>query len=464
MMATSIVVFGDTLLDRDIEGSAERLTPDAPVPAVDVSSERSRPGGAGLAAALAARDGHDVTLVTALAGDAGGEELRTLLLEAGVDLLDVGRSGSTEEKVRVRTPGPAGRSLLRLDRREGRSGPPGSLNDSGVGLLRDAPVVLVSDYGRGITAHPQIRSAIEQRSRPTVWDPHPNGAAPTRGVRLATPNLREAARSANVDVDGSLGAFTRAAQELLRRWSARGVAVTLGERGALYADDGDVPLVVPPPFRTAGDPCGAGDRFATAAASLLAGGALPSEAVCGAVAAATEFVARGGASSLSDDAEARGDRDDDPWRLVARVRARGGTVVTTSGCFDLLHAGHVANLRAARQLGDCLVVCLNADASVRRLKGKGRPIVPLEDRREVLLALDCVDAVVPFEEDVPLGILARLHPDVFAKGGDYTAQTLPEADLVRLWGGQAVVLPYLDGRSTSQLVDLASGSKTLRSA
>jgi rfaE bifunctional protein nucleotidyltransferase chain/domain len=253
------------------------------------------------------------------------------------------------------------------------------------------------------------------------------------------------------------------ARELLRRWNARGLALTLGERGALFADDGDVPLVVPPPFRTAGDPCGAGDRFATTAASLLASGALPSEAVSGAVVAATEFVARGGASSL-DDPERRNDDGDDPWRLAARVRSRGGTIVATSGCFDLLHAGHVANLRAARELGDCLIVCLNGDESVRRLKGDGRPIVPLEDRRQVLLALDCVDAVVPFDEDVPFGVLTKLHPDVFAKGGDYSAETLPEAELMRLWGGQAVVLPYLDGRSTSQLVDLASGSKALRTA
>ncbi|HEX8132786.1 MAG TPA: D-glycero-beta-D-manno-heptose 1-phosphate adenylyltransferase, partial [Actinomycetes bacterium] len=138
--------------------------------------------------------------------------------------------------------------------------------------------------------------------------------------------------------------------------------------------------------------------------------------------------------------------------LAARVRAQGGTVVATGGCFDLLHAGHVATLRSARALGDCLLVCLNSDDSVRRLKGPERPLVPEADRIAVLEALDCVDVVVPFDERTPEALLARLRPDVFAKGGDYTLADLPEAARVAAWGGQAVVLPYLEGRSTTKLI------------
>jgi rfaE bifunctional protein nucleotidyltransferase chain/domain len=139
-------------------------------------------------------------------------------------------------------------------------------------------------------------------------------------------------------------------------------------------------------------------------------------------------------------------------RLIAAVRAAGGTVVATGGCFDLLHAGHVATLRAARALGDCLVVCLNSDDSVRRLKGPERPLVPQADRVAVLEALGCVDVVVPFDERTPEAVLQRLRPDVFAKGGDYALTDLPEAALLSTWGGQAVVLPYLEGRSTTQLM------------
>jgi rfaE bifunctional protein nucleotidyltransferase chain/domain len=137
---------------------------------------------------------------------------------------------------------------------------------------------------------------------------------------------------------------------------------------------------------------------------------------------------------------------------VAAVRARGGTVVATGGCFDLLHAGHVQMLQAARALGDCLVVCLNSDASVRRLKGPERPLVPAADRAAVLLGLGCVDAVTVFEEDTPEAVLATLRPHVWAKGADYAVEDLPEAPLLETWGGQAVVLPYLPGRSTTGLV------------
>jgi rfaE bifunctional protein nucleotidyltransferase chain/domain len=127
-------------------------------------------------------------------------------------------------------------------------------------------------------------------------------------------------------------------------------------------------------------------------------------------------------------------------------------VVATGGCFDLLHAGHVATLRAARQLGDCLVVCLNSDDSVRRLKGPTRPLVPAADRVRVLEALECVDAVVVFDEDTPAEVLTRIRPDIWAKGGDYAGADVPEAAVLETWGGQAVVLPYLQGRSTTRLV------------
>ena len=143
--------------------------------------------------------------------------------------------------------------------------------------------------------------------------------------------------------------------------------------------------------------------------------------------------------------------------MIAAVRATGGTVVATGGCFDLLHAGHIATLRAARDLGDCLVVCLNSDDSVHRLKGPARPLVPAQDRVRVLLALECVDAVVVFDEDTPETVLRRLRPDVWAKGGDYAGSELPEAAALRSWGGQAVVLPYVEGRSTTSLVRTAAG-------
>ncbi|MEU0457773.1 D-glycero-beta-D-manno-heptose 1-phosphate adenylyltransferase, partial [Streptomyces sp. NPDC006129] len=182
------------------------------------------------------------------------------------------------------------------------------------------------------------------------------------------------------------------------------------------------------------------------------------EAVEGAVAAATGFVAAGGAAALpsADTLPVLPPDEDDPNALAARVRAAHGTVVAAGGCFDLLHAGHVGLLQAARRLGDCLVVCVNSDASVRRRKGGGRPVNPLTDRLRVLRALACVDAVAVFDEDTPERLLAFLRPDVWVKGGDYAAADLPEAALLQEWGGQAVLLPYLDGRSSTALLERAA--------
>jgi rfaE bifunctional protein nucleotidyltransferase chain/domain len=191
-----------------------------------------------------------------------------------------------------------------------------------------------------------------------------------------------------------------------------------------------------------------------------------SEAIEAAVASASAFVAEGGAGTYAtarqgserepiDVTRRRGDRPSRAGDVVRRVRATGGVVVATGGCFDLLHAGHVATLRAARALGDCLVVLCNSDESIRRLKGDGRPLQSAADRAAVLEALDCVDAVEVFDTDTPVPALDALRPDIFAKGGDYAIDDLPEAAALARWGGQAVVLPYLAGRSTTRLVQEA---------
>jgi D-beta-D-heptose 7-phosphate kinase/D-beta-D-heptose 1-phosphate adenosyltransferase len=449
-----IVVVGDTLLDRDIEGRVERICPDAPVPVVDAGGERSRPGGAGLAAALARQDGEEVVLVTALGDDGPGRALSGLLAERGVDVVDLGLGGATPEKTRIRVDG---RSLLRVDH-GGAPAPVGRCPPAVADLLAGASAVLVADYGRGITSEPGVRAAVAgvDPRVPVVWDPHPRGAAPVGGARLATPNHKEAAGLVPDVAGHGLAAHTARALQLAARWQAASVAVSLGAGGALLATAGVPPLVVPTAPVEGGDPCGAGDRFAAAAAAALAAGALPSEAVATAVAAASAYVAAGGAfAALSPPAPAIAPEpvsgESAAVELLRRVRAAHGTVVAAGGCFDLLHAGHVSLLQAARSLGDCLVVCLNSDDSVRRQKGADRPYVPEGDRAAVLLALGCVDAVVTFDEDTPLALLDRLRPDVFAKGADYAVADLPEADLLARWGGQAVVLPYLGGRSTSGL-------------
>ena len=457
-MSGPLVVLGDLLLDVDVHGTAGRLAPDAPVPVLDVADEVRRPGGAGLAATLAARYGdREVVLVTPLADDERARELVALLADAGVETVGLRDDGATTVKRRLFAQD--GRPLLRMD--EGGAAVAGPVPLAASRALRSAEAVLVADYGRGVTALPEIRDAVAAARAPVVWDPHPRGATPVPGLALVTPNRSEAAALAGAltgadQREEGLRAVADRAELLLRHWEAEAVAVTLGRRGALLAAGGP-PVVVPPPRGgDAGpvDPCGAGDCFAAAAARALADGAAADEAVEAAVRAATLFVRTGGVAQqpAAPAGAVPGVGLDAALHTVARIRERGGTVVATGGCFDLLHAGHVATLRAARDLGDCLVVLVNSDASVRRLKGETRPVVPEADRAQVLAALDCVDAVVVFDEDTPVPLLRQLEPAVWAKGGDYAGAELPETPVLREWGGVAVTLPYLEGRSTTGLV------------
>ena len=463
-----VVVLGDALLDVDLVGRAGRLCPDAPVPVLDDVVEHDRPGGAALAAHLLARDGHRVTLVTALADDAGAARVRAALAPF-VRVIALRHDGQTPVKKRVRS---AGQSLLRID--TGASGRLGGLPPGAAVALRSASAVLVADYGRGMAAHADVRAALAglPRSVPVVWDPHRRGARPLSGLRLVTPNLDEALGALPPDAHGEpssseLGRAGRAAAHLAHDWQAGAVAVTLGRRGALVSHGSGAPVVVPAPLVDCVDPCGAGDRFAATATLSLGAGALVTEAVQQAVGAASAYVAAGGASGLhTATTDPGGGRPLDPSTpaevLASEVRARGGTVVATGGCFDLLHAGHVESLRAARSMGDCLVVCLNSDRSVRRLKGPGRPVVPEADRMRVLLALECVDAVLVFDEDTPEAALRRLQPQVWAKGGDYSGVDLPESAVLADWGGDAVVLPYLQGRSTTNMMRSGAAPGHLR--
>lgn len=475
-MKTPLLVVGDALLDHDASGRAERLAPDAPVPVLSGAHRTTRPGGAALAARLAAADGRDVTLVTALGDDESSAELRRLL--AGwVRVVAIPLRGKLSAKTRFLADG---QPLLRLDDGDGRAAE--ATGEARQALAR-ASAVLVSDYGRGTADALRDELAAAAARAPVVWDPHPCGGPPVRGVRLVTPSAAEAAVLAGArhrDADGQPGGVLRTAAQhagtLVRAWGVTSVAVTLGERGALLSH-GEAPLFVPAPWQAAGDPCGAGDRFAASVAGLLADDALPEDAVQDAVLAATRYVADGGAHALgrqdrlhgarpepADGAAVDGAGADDARAVADRVRAAGGTVVAAGGCFDLLHAGHVGLLQAACRAGDCLVVCLNSDASVRRRKGAGRPLVPVGDRVRVLRALECVDAVAVFEEDTPERLLAELRPDIWVKGGDYGIGQLPEAALLESWGGQVLLLPYLDGRSTTALARSAAQGAGARPA
>ncbi|MFI0829558.1 D-glycero-beta-D-manno-heptose 1-phosphate adenylyltransferase [Streptomyces roseolus] len=444
-----LVVVGDVLLDRDITGTADRLSPEAPVPVISDAHDTDRPGGAGLAALLATRiPGWQVTLVAGIGQDEAGGRLRALLGEAGIEVIDLATSGTTPVKTRLRTDG---RTLLRFDSNAAPL-PLGPLPDLVRNRLADAAAVLVCDYGRGITSHDNLRRALTDAavSRPVVWDPHLKGTAPVPGTALAVPNADEARKLTDSNGPGSLAADTAHAVRLLNQWPVKQVAVTRGREGAVLvaAPDGH-PLVVPAHPAT-GDTCGAGDQLAVTAATMLGSGRLPSHAIATAVDAAARYVAAGGPASLTTPPATD---SLDPLDLAARVRERGGKLVGAGGCFDMLHTGHLSVLKHARRLGDALIVCINSDDSVRRLKGASRPVVGEQERAELLAALDCVDGVLIFNENTPERVLAELRPDIWVKGGDYSGERVPEADLVESWGGEVVTVPYRSGHSTTARIE-----------
>jgi D-beta-D-heptose 7-phosphate kinase/D-beta-D-heptose 1-phosphate adenosyltransferase len=466
-----LCVVGDALLDVDWTGTVDRVCRDAPAPVLETRAERARPGGAALAAVLAAASGARVTLVTALSDDADGHRLADLLKGAAVRIVDLGLDGPTPVKLRLRA---GDQCIARVDKACSPIVPPGPWSRSALAAIAGADALLVSDYGRGVAALPEVAAAVGSFPGPTVWDPHRDGPVPPIATTLATPNHVEAhhlAGHAGPPPD-RLPEVVALARSLTDRLGCR-TAVTAGLLGAVVTDCGSAPTVVPTaPVR--GDPCGAGDRFAASAVLALAEGASLVAAVERAVADARGFVASGDEAAMRGGDSATPAAHDpvvhlhpvpmaaatDAVATAAAVRGAGGLVVAAGGCFDVLHTGHVRLLEEARRLGDHLVVCLNGDDSVRRLKGPGRPLNVAEDRATVLLSLACVDAVIVFDEDTPCRVLRVLRPHLFVKGGDYQGVELEEREVLAKWGGQLVLLPLVGGRSTTRLISAAADAAT----
>ena len=477
----SVVVVGDVVLDRDVVGTSDRVSPDMGAPVLAVEAVSQTPGGAGLTALLCVAPDTRVTLVAPVATDPPGRALAAALRRR-VTLLPLAHRGGTRVKARLFA---HDKAMLRLD--TGGTGVPLGLVPAEQGaiasVLAGADVVVVSDYGAGTTRDDGVRALLTEAiaaGATVVWDPHPRGGAVLPGVAVVTPNLAEARAFADAVAPAPAEAPARTTAqlaELLRaHWSASTVCVTSGSDGVTLAGPDGADHLAPPAVAV-GDPCGAGDRFAGSVALELAGGADVATAAARAVADSAAWVGGvgerfrhsfgdagpvdlGGPDPGAPPADLTGAAAVEPrapvetaGQVVSRVHAAGGTVVATGGVFDVLHAGHVGYLAAARSLGDALVVLVNDDDSVRRLKGPSRPVNSLADREAVLAALASVDAVAAFGQDDPRTALGELRPDVWVKGGDYDPEAMPETPDVRSWGGRVVVLPFLPGRSTTATLD-----------
>jgi len=459
------LVIGDVMLDVFERGRAERLAPDTPAPVVTDVRKESSPGGAANVAANLAALGAEVTLLGVVGDDPSGAELLRGLNQIGVLTDNVFRlSGRATVMKKRLVAGDA--TLARVD--SGDKEPlMGAAEVEFAGraaaLAQSAEVVVVSDYsGGGVTQ--EVADALAATDHGCVLldskDPlrlrwkNLTAAAPNHLEAQSTLGLRVEADPSWVDV-GTVGEALRDAL------GVHTLTITLAEEGVVVVDSAGATWLR---GRRVANPDvnGAGDTFLAAFALSLGGGAPPRTAARLGIEAATLAVSRAGTTPVGfrellqrlpeDSLEVSGPvlgLEED----LERVRRSGGKVVFTNGCFDLLHRGHLFLLREARKLGDMLVVGVNSDASARRVKGSGRPVMLEEDRVELLEALPCVDHVVVFDEDTPEALIRRVEPDLHVKGGDHADERLPEESVVEELGGEIVVLPLLPGRSASATIE-----------
>ncbi len=457
-----VLIAGDVMLDRYWHGSTARISPEAPVPVVRVEADEGRPGGAGNVALNVAALGGAAGLLALTGDDEPADQLEQLLGAAGVsNRLVRAPQFPTITKLRIIS---RHQQLIRLDFEDGFPGlDAADLLAGFVELLSEYAVVVLSDYGKGTlsSAGPLI-DAANAAGRPVLVDPKGTDFGRYRGATLITPNLTEFEAVVGHCVDDAM--LVERGRHLIDALQLQALLVTRGENGMTLLQRDQDPHHLPTQAREVFDVTGAGDTvIATLAAGLAADLPLDSATQLANTAAGV-VVAKLGTATLSTQELAQAlaaQRTVDHgvvdqaqlFDAVAAARARGETVVMTNGCFDILHAGHVTYLEEAAKLGDRLIVAVNIDETVRALKGADRPVNPLANRMRVLAALECVDWVVAFSEETPERLICELAPDYLVKGGDNDPDKIPGAACVRENGGSVAVLTYVDGVSTTRIVD-----------
>lgn len=462
-----LVVVGDLMVDRYVTGVVERISPEAPIQVLRAEAEDERLGGAASVAADTAALGAVTVLVGVVGDDAAAARVPALAHAAGVTPeLVVEHGRRTTLKTRHLARSQAGQQqVLRVDSESAT--PLSSAAEADLlrlleRVLPGAQGVLVSDYAKGLLT-PRVLEALTafgRRARvPVVVDPKGERFERYRGATCITPNRAEAARASGIAVSDPASAG-RAAEALLAGTGVDFVLITLDRDGMLLRERGGPAVHIPTTPREVFDVTGAGDMVLAVLALGLASGATPHESAALANVAAGLEVEHVGVVPIRREeiaarlaSQGRGGTKEvsraDLGALVARERARQHSIAFTNGCFDVLHAGHVRYLSAAKAEGDVLIVGLNADASVRRLKGPSRPVNAAADRLEVLSALSMVDHVVLFEEDTPEALIREIAPDVLVKGADWAAKGVVGRELVEARGGRVVLVPLLEGRSTT---------------
>ncbi|MDG2521297.1 D-glycero-beta-D-manno-heptose-7-phosphate kinase [Caulobacter segnis] len=470
-----VVVVGDLMLDHYVFGQVDRVSPEAPVPVLHVGGERWTLGGAANVAANILALGGQADLIGVVGDDADGARL------AG--LLDTPHGAATAHLVKV-----AGRQtalktrylsgqqqMIRVDRED--CGPLTAQQEDAVveavaRTLADGGVLVVSDYGKGLFGDRVLQAIFEVAKRKgatTIVDPKRRDLSAYRGADFITPNRKELALSTGLPCESD--AEAQAAADAAFAVSGAAVLLTRSEKGMSLFRDGVDPVHLATAARSVFDVSGAGDTVVAAVSLGLASGLRVEAAMRLANAAAGVVVAKHGTAvatpgELVEELRGPAQRTESvagllPLKGMSDLRAdwarQGLTVGFTNGCFDLVHPGHVSLLKQAAEQCDRLIVALNTDASVSRLKGPKRPIQPLEARARVIAAIKGVDAVVAFDEETPLSLIETLRPDVLIKGADYTEEAVVGGDVVKAGGGRVYLANLVDGQSTTAIAARAGG-------
>ncbi len=465
-----VLCVGDLMLDRFIYGSVERISPEAPIPVLKIEHEISMLGGAGNVLRNLAALGSGVRFVAAVGDDGVGVKVRQLLDEQ-----------ETVEKVLAMEPGKqttiktrfiAGtQQMLRADRESSAAFSAQTLNKirtAGLDAIRECGAVVLSDYGKGVLTTDVVEDLVRASAsagRPVIVDPKGVDYSRYRGAALVTPNRRELAQAAGMPTNTD-GEIIAAAKSLMDGCGIGAVLCTRGRDGmTLVGGDGAI-THFKAMAREVYDVSGAGDTVvATVAAALASGAGLTQAAALANVAAGIVVGKVGTAAAYAADllralrhrdlstAEAKVLALEPALDLIHLWRRKGRKIAFTNGCFDIVHPGHISLLTQARNTADRLVVGLNSDSSVTRLKGEGRPVQSEAARAAVLSSLELVDMVVIFDEDTPLDLIAAVRPDVLIKGADYKLETVVGADVVQEYGGKVVLAELEPGHSTSATIE-----------
>ena len=461
----NITVIGDVMLDRFWSGASRRVSPEAPVPVVNVSGQEDRAGGAGNVAVNLAELGVTVSLVGLCGDDEHARALRSCVESAGVRWNVMPCKADTIVKLRVLS---RNQQLLRMDFEQTLAP---YANDLFLRYaqqhLADADLVILSDYAKGTLELVQpLLAYCREAGKRTLVDPKGTDFERYRGATLMTPNLSELeAVVGPCDTDEAL---VEKAGNLRASLELDAILVTRSEAGMTLIERDGPAQHLTASAQEVFDVTGAGDTVIAVMAGGLSAGLSMADAARYANHAAGVVVAKLGTASVTPEEleHAISDRDldsfdrrpseDEVLSRLAKCRAAGQRIVMTNGCFDLLHPGHIRYLQQAAKLGDLLIVAVNDDDSVRRLKGAGRPVNTVEDRMAVLAALEAVDFVLPFSEDTPERLIDVVAPDTLVKGGDYTVEQIAGHESVLARGGDVIILDFVPGHSTTEMIERIS--------